>query len=87
MDLEHELISAQNDEFIILVDGKEVDYDIKTNLTNSTFTFFVTVGTKEVEIIGTHVIPEFPTGIIFGFTIMVLSAVIFAKAKTPFFKL
>lgn len=87
IDLEHELISAQNDEFIILVDGKEADYDIKTNLASSVFTFFVTAGTEEVEIIGTHVIPEFPSGIVFGFTIMILSAVIFAKIKAPFFKL
>ncbi len=85
--LEHELINAQNDEFIILVDGQETDYTITSNSDSSTFVFFVPTGAEEVEIIGTHVIPEFPVGTIFGFTVMILSIVIFAKVKAPFFKL
>ena len=85
--LEHELINAQNDEFIILVDGQETDYEISSDLDSSTFAFFVTTGAEEVEIIGTHVIPEFPIGAIFGFAVMISTIMIFAKVKAPFFKL
>lgn len=85
--LEHELINAQNDEFIILVDGQETDYEISSGSDSSTFAFFVPAGTEEVEIIGTHVIPEFPIGAIFGFAVMISTIMIFAKIKAPFFKL
>lgn len=85
--LEHELINAQNDEFVILVDGQETDYEISSDSDSSTFTFFVPTGTEEVEIIGTHVIPEFPIGAIFGFAVMISTIMIFTKVKAPFFKL
>ena len=85
--LEHELINAQNNEFIILVDGEEVDYETTSDSDSSTFEFFVPVGSEEVEIIGTNVIPEFPVGAIFGFVVMISVIMIFAKMKIPFFKL
>ena len=34
--LEHELINAQNNEFIILVDGQETDYEISSDSDSST---------------------------------------------------
>ena len=85
--LEHELINAQNNEFIILVDGEEVDYKMTSDSDSSTFEFFVPIGSEEVEIIGTNVIPEFPVGAIFGFVVMISVIMIFAKVKAPFFKL
>lgn len=85
--LEHELINAQNNEFVILVNGQEVDYEITSDSNSSTFAFFVPTGAEEVEIIGTHAIPEFPIGAIFGFAVMISSIMIFAKVKAPFFKL
>jgi len=85
--LEHELINAPNNEFIILVDGEEVDYEMTSDSDSSTFEFFVPVGSEEVEIIGTYVIPEFPVGAIFGFAVMISVIMIFAKVKMPFFKL
>ena len=87
IDLEHELINAQNNEFVILVDGEEVDYKMTSDSDSSTFEFFVPIGSEEVEIIGTNVIPEFPVGAIFVFVVMISVIMIFAKAKTPFFKL
>ena len=87
IDLEHELINAQNNEFVILVDGEEADYKITSDSDSSTFEFFVPIGSEEVEIIGTNVIPEFPIGAIFGFIVMISFIMIFAKAKAPFFKL
>ena len=87
IDLEHELINAQNNEFVILVDGEEVDYKMTSDSGSSAFEFFVPIGSEEVEIIGTTVIPEFPVGAIFGFAVMISVIMIFAKMKTPFFKL
>jgi len=86
IDLKHELINAQNNDFVVLVDGKESDYQITPDSDSSTFTFFIPEFTEEVEIIGTHVIPEFPVGIILIFAVMISSIVIFAKVKIPFFK-
>jgi len=83
--LEHELINAQNNEFIILVDGEEVDYEMISDSDSSTFEFFVSIGSEEVEIIGTNVIPEFPLGAIFGFVVMISLIMVFAKVKAPFF--
>lgn len=85
--LEHDLINAENNEFIILVDGEEVDYQITSDSERSAFEFFVPVGSEEVEIIGTHVIPEFPIGAVFGFIVMISSVMLFAKMKPSFFKL
>jgi len=59
IDLNHELISAPNNDFVILVDGQDTDYTITPNSDGYMFTFFVPTGTEEVEIIGTSVIPEF----------------------------
>ena len=86
IDLKHELINAQNNDFVILVNGKEIDYQITSDSDSSMFTFFIPEFTEEVEIIGTHVIPEFPLGIILIFGVMISSIVIFAKTKTLFFK-
>ncbi|WP_297463208.1 PEFG-CTERM sorting domain-containing protein [Nitrosarchaeum sp.] len=87
IDLEHELINAQDNEFVVLVDSQEVDYKITPDSDSSTFEFFVPVGSEEVEIIGTHVIPEFPFSAIFGLIIMISSIIIFTKVKPSFFKL
>ena len=57
-----ELISAENNEFVVLVDGIEVDYDVSTQNDAAMLQFFVPANSQEIEIIGTHVIPEFPLG-------------------------
>jgi len=85
--INHELISAPNNEFVILVDGQDVDYDITDNSDGYLFTFFVPTGTQEVEIIGTSVIPEFPIGAIFGLVFMVSFVVVFTKFRVSFFRL
>lgn len=86
IDLKQELISAQNNDFVVLANGKEIDYQITSNSDSSKFTFFVPEFTEEVEIIGTRVIPELPGDIILVLGIMTVSIVIFAKAKLPLFK-
>ncbi len=87
IDLKHELISAHNNEFAILVNGLEVDYDIVSDSDSSTFTFFVPSFTEEIEIIGTHVIPEFPFGAIMGLAVLISAVMLVLRTKTPVFRL
>jgi len=87
IDLNHELISTNNNEFAILVNGLEVDYDIVSDSDSSTFTFFVPEFTEEIEIIGTHVIPEFPIGTIMGLVILISAVMLASRANIPVFRL
>ncbi len=75
------LISVENDNFAILVNGLEVDYDIIDDGNSSTLRFYVEEGTEEIEIIGTHVIPEFPFSVFFGFVLMSSTVLIITKFR------
>jgi predicted secreted protein with PEFG-CTERM motif len=75
----HEVISAQNNEFMILVNGNDVDYNISSDADSTTLSFYVPEFTEEVEIVGTHVVPEFPFGAILGLTIMITLVIVLAR--------
>ena len=75
------LINAENDNFAILVNGLEVDYDISDDGNSSTLRFYVEEGTEEIEIIGTHVIPEFPFSVFFGFVLMTSTVLMITKFR------
>ena len=87
IDLQRELISASNNEFAVLVNGVEVDYEVVSDGDSATFTFFVPEYTEEVEIIGTKVIPEFPLGVCFGLIVLISSVMVFTKIRTNLFRL
>jgi len=78
---DNELISAKNGDFAILVNGLEVDYGVSKNDSVSTLSFYVEEGTEEIEIIGTHVIPEFPFSVFFGFVLMTSVVLIISKFR------
>ena len=59
--LPNDLIRAENNEFAVLVNGFEVDYEVMEAVDRN-LTFFVPAFTEEIEIIGTFVVPEFPLG-------------------------
>jgi len=82
IDLNHEIISAENNDFAILVNGNYVDYEIVSDSDSSTLSFFVPEFTEEVEIVGTRVIPEFPFGAIMGFVLLVSVVVLIPKLKS-----
>jgi hypothetical protein len=84
INLQQEIINADNNDFAVLVNGYEIDYDILTNSDSSTLSFYVPEFTEEVEIIGTHVIPEFPIGAILGFVLLVSVVTVFSRIKTGF---
>lgn len=60
-----------DDEFIIVVGADEVNYK-ETNTTNTERELKISIpaGTKEVEIVGTQIIPEFPISVIGVLAIM-----------------
>ncbi len=54
-------INDEDDEFFVLVDGEEVDFEEITTSTDRTLTIEFLAGSEQIEIIGTFVIPEFGT--------------------------
>jgi len=54
-------INNGDDQFFVLVDGEEVDFEEISTSTDRTLTINFLAGTEEIEIIGTFVIPEFGT--------------------------
>jgi len=53
--------NGDDDDFFVLIDGEEVDFDETTTSTDRTLTIEFPAGAEEIEIIGTFVIPEFGT--------------------------
>ncbi len=54
-------INGGDDDFFVLIDGEEVEFDETTTSTDRTLTIAFPVGAEEIEIIGTFVVPEFGT--------------------------
>jgi len=82
----HELISAENNEFAVLVNGYEVDYELSTTDLGSKLTIPIFADTEEIEIIGTNVIPEFPLGILMVLVFTIMFVVFFSRTKIIVFK-
>ncbi|MDP2668135.1 MAG: hypothetical protein Q8O65_05430 [Nitrosopumilaceae archaeon] len=74
-----ELISAENNEFVVLVDWVEVDYVVSTQNNASILQFFVPADSQEIEIIGTQVIPEFPLGVLMVFATLIVVVTLVTK--------
>ena len=82
----HELISAENNEFAVLVNGYEIDYELSTTDLGSKLTIPIFADTEEIEIIGTNVIPEFPLGIFMVLVFTIMFVVFFSRTKIMVFK-
>ncbi|MHA7734571.1 PEFG-CTERM sorting domain-containing protein [Nitrosopumilus sp. S6] len=55
------ILNGVDDDFFVLVDGEEVDFDETTTSVDRTLTIAFPAGAEEIEIIGTFVVPEFGT--------------------------
>ncbi len=55
------LENGDDDDFFVLIDGEEVDFDETTSSTDRILTIAFPAGAEEIEIIGTFVVPEFGT--------------------------
>ena len=51
--------TGDDDEFFVLVDGEEVEFDEVATSSDRTLTIPFPDGAEQIEIIGTHVVPEF----------------------------
>ena len=70
-----------DDQFFVLVDGADTDFtESKTN-TDRTVTVSFPQDTKQIEIIGTQVIPEFG-GLAFVVLIVAIVSIVAISAKT-----
>jgi predicted secreted protein with PEFG-CTERM motif len=54
-------INGEDDDFFIIIDGEEKDFQETTTSTDRTLTIGFPDGAEEIEIIGTSVVPEFGT--------------------------
>ena len=55
------MIDGEDDDFFVLIDGEEVDFEETTSSKDRTLIIAFPAGAEEIEIIGTYVIPEFGT--------------------------
>ena len=75
-------INEGDDEFFVLVDGEEIDFEEITTSTDRTLTIDFSAGTEQIEIIGTFVIPEFGTIAAMILAVAIISIIaISAKSK------
>ena len=54
-----EIISAENEKFTIIVDGKEIGYELSYTKNDVIFGIMLQEGASKIQIIGTAVMPEF----------------------------
>ena len=74
--------NGDDDDFFVLVDGEEVDFDESTSSTDRTLTITFSAGAEEIEIIGTFVIPEFGTIAMMILAVAIISIIaISAKSR------
>lgn len=81
-----ELLSAEGDEFVILLDGMETDYSVSHDGDLTKVSFVIPIVTEEIEIIGSNVIPEFPLGVLAVMGMVSVVAIAFSKSKTLQFR-
>jgi hypothetical protein len=67
-----ELISAEGRQLALFIDGRETQYEWSVKEKYNNMIFIVPPQTAEIEIVGTRVIPEFPSGLL---VLIVASAV------------
>ena len=74
-----ELLSAKNNEFVVLIDQIETDYIVTHVGDNTKISLTIPTDSEEIEIIGTSVIPEFPFGTLAVMGIVSVIAILFSK--------
>ena len=87
--LPREVIDAKfgevDDEFFVVLDGLEVDFDETKTGNERTITIEFPEGTEEIEIIGTSVVPEFGTITTAILIISIISVIFASKNKLGFY--
>ena len=76
-------INSEDDQFFVLVDGEEVDFEEIATSTERTLTINFMAGAEEIEIIGTFVIPEFGTIAAMILAVAIISIVAISAKSRP----
>ena len=74
-------LNGDDDEFFVLIDGEEVDFDETKDNGSRTLTIAFPDGAEEIEIIGTFVIPEFGAIAALILAVAIISIIV-VSAKT-----
>lgn len=72
----------QDQDFTVLVDGKETNFEeVSTTSTERTLVIPVIAGAKEIVIIGTYVIPEFPVNLMIITAIGLIGVIVALRSR------
>lgn len=74
-------LGANDDDFFVLVDGADTDFNELKNSTDRTITVSFPEGSEQIEVIGTQVVPEFG-GLAFVVLIIAIFSIVAISAKT-----
>ena len=74
-----EVITAEKENFTVLVDGVDTRYDLMKFPNDYVIGFVIDVDDKNIEIIGTHVIPEFGAYAVMILGVSIVGLVFFAR--------
>jgi predicted secreted protein with PEFG-CTERM motif len=89
INLPREVIDAkfagEDDSFIVLLDGLDVDFEESTTRNERTLTIQYPEGTEDIEIIGTYVIPEFGGIAVLILMVSVFSVIFVSRNKLGFY--
>jgi len=77
--------AGEDDSFIVLLDGLDVDFDESTTGNERTLTIQYPEGTEDIEIIGTYVIPEFGEIAVLILMVSVFSVIFVSRNKLAFY--
>jgi predicted secreted protein with PEFG-CTERM motif len=75
----------EDDDFFVLVDGLETEFDEAKTANDRTLTVAFPQGTEEIEVIGTFVVPEFGAIVILILVVSIFSIVFVSKSKLGFY--
>jgi len=76
-----EVLYAENEKYQILLNGKDIDYDLMKFTNDYVVGFVILEDSKNIEIIGTKVIPEFGT-ITMLVLVVAITSIIVVTAKS-----
>ncbi len=77
--------AGEDDSFIVLLDGLDVDFDESTTGNERTLTIQYPEGTEDIEIIGTYVIPEFGGIAVLILMVSLFSVIFVSRNKLGFY--
>jgi len=77
--------AGEDDSFIVLLDGLDVNFDESTTGNERTLTIQYPEGTEDIEIIGTYVIPEFGEIAVLILMVSVFSVIFVSRNKLAFY--